>query len=358
MRVAIIYNEPKETEPAAHWLFSSYTAEAGSLEADATSLTEVRDTSEFGILESMQEVQTALQEDGHEVIIFNVDGKIWRLIDFLRDEKPDAIFNLCESVEAESTHEAYVAGIYELLHIPYTGAGPFTLMVALNKARAKEIFTYHGIPTAKHVLCASLNDIAKASVLQFPVIVKPAWEDASIGIDNRSVVDNIDDLQERVKFIIDRFQEPALVEEFIEGRELNVAVLGNNPPVVMPISEIDFSTMPEGLHKIVSYEAKWIEDSPAYISTKPRCPAPLDEKDAEHVREIALRAYKAMECRDYARVDIRLKDHTPYVLEVNPNPDLSADAGFMRSTGVYGLNYNRTICKILSFAGERRVQKP
>ncbi|HET7152666.1 MAG TPA: D-alanine--D-alanine ligase, partial [Candidatus Kapabacteria bacterium] len=121
---------------------------------------------------------------------------------------------------------------------------------------------------------------------------------------------------------------------------------------------IDFSTMPEGLHKIVSYEAKWIEDSPAYISTKPRCPASLDEKDAEYVRDVALRAYKAMECRDYARVDIRLKDHTPYVLEVNPNPDLSADAGFMRSTGVFGLNYNQTIRKILTLAAERCVPKP
>lgn len=345
MRVAIIYNEPKVTEPEEHWLFASM--EPVDLDASAVAM---RDSSEFGVVESMQEIQVALEEHGHEVGLFNVDGNIWRLIDFLRNDRPDAIFNLCESVESESAHESYVAGIYELLHVPYTGAPPSALTMALNKHRAKEILIANELPTPRHIMCAGLIDLQQASRLRFPMIVKPSREDASIGIDNKSIVNNMDELRVRVAFIIDRFQQPAIVEEFIEGRELNVAVLGD-PPVVMPISEIDFSTMPAGLPKIVTYEAKWMEGSVAYKSTVPKCPAPLDEAVAAECRDIALRAFVALECRDYARVDMRLTaDGKPYILEVNPNPDLSRDAGFMRSAGVHGLNFNQAICAILDCA--------
>jgi D-alanine-D-alanine ligase len=355
MRVAIIYNEPRATEPDEHWLFA---AQESTVDVNPAML-EFRDSSEFGVLESMQEIQTALEAGGDEVVIFNVDGNIWRLLDFLRAERPEAIFNLCESVESESSHEAYVAGIYELLHIPYTGAPPSGLTMALNKHRAKDILIGNDIPTPKFVLCETLADIniVKAK-LRYPMIIKPSREDASIGIDNKSVVYTEDELRVRTAFIIDRFEQPALVEEFIEGRELNVAVLGNDPPVVLPISEIDFSAMPEGMHRIVTYEAKWMEGSVAYKSTVPKCPAPLEPAVEARVRDIAMRAYRALECRDYCRVDMRITAaNEPYVLEVNPNPDLSRDAGFMRSSGTYGLDFDATIRSILACAIARK-EKP
>lgn len=353
MRVAIIYNEPKVSEPDDHWLFASEP-----VDVDSTTVA-LRDSSEFGVVESMQEVQAALELQGHEVVLFNVDGNIWRLIDFLRTDTPDAIFNLCESVESESTHESFVAGIYELLHIPYTGAPPAALTMALNKHRAKEILYANDLPTPRHVLCAGLSDLPRAAQLRFPLIVKPSREDASIGIDNKSIVAGVDELRVRVGFILDRFQQPALVEEYIEGRELNVAILGSDNPVVMPISEIDFSAMPPGMHRIVTYEAKWMEGSVAYKATMPKCPAPLDEATAARVRDIALRAFYALECRDYTRVDMRLTaTMEPYILEVNPNPDLSRDAGFMRSAGAHGLNFDQTICAILDCAIARKTRTP
>lgn len=348
MRVAIIYNEPKVTEPAEHWLFAA--REPGN-----PATMEFRDSSEFGVVESMLEIQVALQNQGHEVVLFNVDGDIWRLIEFLRIDPPDAIFNLCESVESESTHEAYVAGIFELLHIPYTGAPPAGLTVALNKHRAKEILVANDLPTPKHVVISAMVELSRAERLSYPMIVKPAREDASIGIENNSVVYTIDELRTRVNFILTSFEEPALVEEFIDGRELNVAVLGNNPPVVMPISEIDFSAMPPGMHRIVTYEAKWVEESVACKSTVPKCPAPLDAATEGLVRDLALRAVVAMECRDYTRVDMRLTaSNQPYILEVNPNPDLSRDAGFIRSAKAHGLTFDETICAILDCAVARR----
>jgi D-alanine-D-alanine ligase len=179
-------------------------------------------------------------------------------------------------------------------------------------------------------------------------------EDASAGINEKSVVYDRKELEERVEYIIKMFKQPALVEEFIDGREVNVAILGNNPPVVLPISEIDFSHLPSHLPKIVSYEAKWIPNTDYYEKTIPICPAPLEPELERKIKDIALSCYKIMGCRDYARVDMRIdKEGNPYVLEVNPNPDLSRNAGFMRSASVYGLTPEETIVKIAEIAIER-----
>ena len=177
--------------------------------------------------------------------------------------------------------------------------------------------------------------------LHYPLIVKPAWEDASVGIDNESIVYNVDTLKKRVEFVFNSFKQPALVEEFITGRELNVAIFGDREPRVLPISEIDFSAMPENLHPIVSYQAKWDPMHEAYHKTIPICPAILPDETRVEAESMALQCFRAVGCRDYARVDMRLskEDNKLYVLEVNPNPDLQEGAGFMRSAKQAGISY-------------------
>jgi D-alanine-D-alanine ligase len=175
-----------------------------------------------------------------------------------------------------------------------------------------------------------------------------------VGIENDSIVENVVKLKERTEYILKYFAQPVLIEEFIEGRELNVAIIGDKNPEALPISEIDFTEMPDHLHNIVSYQAKWDPHHESYHKTIPVCPAKLPKKIEKKAKEIALKAFKAMGCRDYARVDMRLsKDNNLYVLEVNPNPDLTESAGFMRSAEASGLSYINTLKKIINLAMER-----
>ncbi len=316
------------------------------------------DMSEVGVIESREQVEMALREEGFTTTLFNINGDLNRLITFLTETKPRLIFNLCEGVRNQAIHEMHIAGIFELMGIPYTGAGAYALGTCLNKVRSKEIFAHHGIPTARFAMAESAADVdARADGLHFPLIVKPSKEDASIGIENNSVVRDLPSLKAKVEHVVRSFNQPALIEEFIEGRELNVAVMGYEDPVILPISEIDFSGLPEDYPKIVTYNAKWVEGTREYDGTIGTCPANLDPAVEQRVREVALRAYQVMEIRDYGRVDIRLTDDgTPYVLEVNPNPDLSDDAGFARSARTHGLTHAGMIAAIVKHALARTAK--
>jgi D-alanine-D-alanine ligase len=185
----------------------------------------------------------------------------------------------------------------------------------------------------------------------FPLFVKPLREDASIGISNKSYVRNDAELKAQVEYITNRYRQPALVEEYIAGRELNVAILGNEQPKVLPISEITFDFEDEP--KIVGFSAKWFRESDEYKKTKPVCPALLEPSMKNHLEKIALKAYKALYCRDYARVDMRLRNNSPCILEINPNPDISSEAGFTRSLRAAGISYEQFVEKIIQFALQR-----
>ena len=352
--IAIVYNEPV-TDGAARRKFIS---ERGVLEdggeLSRTELEALADLSEMGVLEEREDISRALQAVGYATSIFNVDSDIARLITFLKTEQPDLIFNLCESVGNFSIHEMHIAGIYELMGVPYTGSDALTLGTALHKVRVKEILAYHGIPTPRFQLFKNAARVVLDENIEFPLIVKPSGEDASVGIEPASVVYNLEDLRKRVRFIIEQYDQPALVEEYIDGRELNVAILGNKKPIVFPISEIDMSTLPKQYPRIITYNAKWMKGTEEYEHTKGVCPALLTPELETEVRDMALRAYQLLGCRDYARIDFRLtKDHQPFILEVNPNPDISDDAGYARSAGVYGYKFNDLVGKIVESALER-----
>ncbi|HTR99716.1 MAG TPA: ATP-grasp domain-containing protein [Bacteroidota bacterium] len=362
-RIAILYNEPVVGTEAGR----KYIGENGTLQdgpprrlqkndrGRPLATQALIDLSEIGVMDEMEDIKSALNSLGYKTTIFNVDSNFHRLVDYLREERPDLVFNLVESVENESAQEMNVAGVYELMNIPFTGAGPLALGTALNKPRVKEILGAHGITTPRFAEFGIGEKIALRDGLAFPLIVKPSREDASVGIDDCSVVYSLSDLRKRVRFIQTEYDQSALVEEYIDGRELNVAILGNSPAVALPISEIDFSGLTAGMHKIVSYEAKWIHGTVAYEGTKGVCPAALPATLEARIKETALRAYRLIGCRDYARVDFRLtKEGVPYVLEVNPNPDISDDAGFARSARAQGYTFPQIVGRIVESALERR----
>ncbi len=361
IHIAIIYNEPTiETDKGREFAIDAgvdHLTKTGWVSA-ARAEGKI-DLSEVGVIEEKEDIQVGLRALGYETSIFNMSDDLDRFLGYLKAMQPDVIFNMVESLGDDAIHEMHVAGIYELLDIAYTGSGPWTLGTCLNKARTKESLLYNNIPTAKFMLVKNADDLKKENfTLTFPIIVKPSAEDASVGIDNKSIVSSFIELQERVAFIVKKFKEAAIVEEYIEGRELNVAIMGNNPPIVLPISEIDFSGLPDNYPKIVTYDAKWMDGTKEYEGTKGVCPAELPAEVENEVKDVALRAYKLMGCRDYARIDIRLsKNMKPFVLEVNPNPDLSSDAGFFRSIRTSGLTYAEGIGKIVGYAVERRAGK-
>jgi D-alanine-D-alanine ligase len=191
---------------------------------------------------------------------------------------------------------------------------------------------------------------------RFPVIVKPLHEDGSLGITRESVVFDDEALVKQIGYVIDQYQQPALVEEFVEGRELNVGLMETNGKLgVLPISEIDYSEFPEGIPRICGYEAKWVTESPEYQKSKPVCPAPLEPAMKERVEQIALRVFKLFGCRDYARVDLRIdRDGKIYVLEVNPNPDISPQSGVARALKAQGTTYAEFVGNLIDRALRRK----
>jgi D-alanine-D-alanine ligase len=240
-----------------------------------------------------------------------------------------------------------------LLGFQFTGNTPITLGNCLNKERAKNILRSFGIQTPKSQIIKPTDKILKTSFnLKFPVILKLLTEDASIGISELSVVNNYSELTKQLRFLFETYKQDVIAEEYIEGRELNIAILGDQ---ILPISEILFNGLPDNLPKIITYDSKWIEESVYYQHTQPSCPADIEKNTRKNVEAVAMEAYRAMNCRDYARVDIRLSnDGTPYVIEVNPNPDISTDSGFARAALAAGISYGELLYTIANFALTRK----
>ncbi len=334
---------------------------------DIEKVDEPIDMSEYGVLDEMKAVQKALSTTPHTTKIVPVALDVYKLIDELKNDRPDLIFNLCESLDGDSSQEMNIASLFEILKIPYTGSRALTLGLALNKSRVKEILHYYDIPTAAHYLCNAPDKFKEEGFSRlkdkFPLIVKPSREDASIGITNDSIVYDEVHLKKRIEYIIEEYKQPALIEEFIDGREINVSVVGNvkssyKDLIVFPISEIDFSLLPEEYPKIVSYNSKWMYKTIEFAGTKAVCPAQnISPELEEKIKDTARKVYALIGANDYARVDFRVKDNIPYVLELNPNPDIASDVdedtGFTRSGKAYGWTYPQLIQNIISFASER-----
>jgi D-alanine-D-alanine ligase len=312
---------------------------------------------EESIIEEIGAIEEGIRSQRHQSFVLAVRNEIDSVIHWLKEVRPDVVFNLCESVYGDARLEMNIPALLDLLRIPYTGSSPLTLGLCQDKGKVKDILSSQGILTPRYKIFDREVGSLKGNV--FPIIVKPLHEDGSLGISKESVVHNDEDLNRRIRYVIEKYQQPALVEEYIEGRELNVGLLETNGKVgPLPISEIDYSEFPEGIPRICGYEAKWVKESIEYQKSKPVCPAPLEWVTQRRVEQLAVKVFKLFGCRDYARVDMRIdRGGKIYVLEVNPNPDISPPSGMARAIGVQGMTYSEFIGKVLEKAIQRKERE-
>jgi D-alanine-D-alanine ligase len=296
-----------------------------------------------------EEIHEALKKTGFEPFYHALDGTP-ETLHSLASERADLYFNLTESYAGDDTKEMHVAAYLDLLGRRYTGAGPHGLYLAQDKALAKKIFAFHGIRTP-YFMTGYRGRLEWAHDIHFPVIVKPGLEDGSIGIRFSAVVGSLKELMERIDQVNADFDGPVLIEEYIEGREIYVAVLGNGNPEALPIVELDLSKLPEGTPRIAGTEVKWEEGTDVYRNTQPFFPDDLDPEVEEKITQTAIAAYQALRLRDYGRIDIRLDaEGNAHVIECNPNPWLLSSAELAKAAKKSGRSHCDLIAEIVLLA--------
>lgn len=306
------------------------------------------------IREEVGAVEESLKASGFQPYTLAVENFSRGLIQTLTEISPKFVFNLCEEINGKCELEMCIAGLLELMGIPYTGSDPFALGLALNKFHVKQILRSAGIPTARGYVRYPGQKLTIPRGMRFPMFVKPSRQDASLGINSNSVCHTAKQLEKQILYIHSVYEQEALIEEYLDGREFNVSVVGDQNPEVLAVSEINFSGLPEDEPSIVSYRAKWDEESLMYHFTVPICPANLTKRLENRIKDIAVRSYQCIGCRDYARIDMRTDSRgSIYVLEVNPNPDISPKAGFARAARAAGYSYSDIILRISEAAVER-----
>ncbi|MDR1932831.1 MAG: ATP-grasp domain-containing protein [Spirochaetales bacterium] len=282
----------------------------------------------------------ALEALGHTPEVYAISSILDLAVRINGTEKPKLVFNLAEGFRGSSGREMNIAALFELLDLPYTGNTAKTLALAQDKILTKRLFESAGIPTpAWTVYDGHLAPDTRA--LCFPLIAKPSCEDASIGIFAGGVFDSPEKLEKALPGLFETYRQPVLVEEFIDGREINAAVLESGGKArVLPLSEILFDGLPSGEPRIAGYEAKWHEKSVFYTGTPAVCPACVEAALREKIEDLGIRVFTLLGGKDYGRVDFRVdRAGNPYVLEYNPNPDISPESGFVRSLRAGGLAF-------------------
>jgi D-alanine-D-alanine ligase len=321
--------------------------EESSASADKAPLTRTLDKKEVE-----DEVAETLGKLGHEASLHVLDGSTKSLHALARIDC-DLVFNLAESFAGNDLADYCIAAYLELIGKRFTGSGSHGLLYSQDKAAAKKILEFHGIHTP--VFARSFRGRLDFSHdLQFPVIVKPAREDGSIGIEFNAVVSSIRELMERIDWLHANFDSPVLIEEYVEGREMYVGVIGNDNPVALPIVELDLSKLPEGTPRIAGAEVKWGKGTRAYRDTKSAIADDLPEETVALLQSTAIAVFQALELRDYARIDMRLRpDGRVAVIEANANPWLASKAEFSMACRKSGRNYTQTIEEIVELAMAR-----
>jgi len=299
-----------------------------------------------------QKLHEALTSQGYQVIKIAVKGNLEELEDILASYPPKStfIFSNCDGFNGNNHDAVKVIRLIEKMGFKHTGAAADAVEMCIDKPISKERLLQFGVPTPRYQVFQRAEGKFH---LGFPVIVKPSVEDASMGIELDSVVSTEENLFRRIDYIVKKYNEPVIVEEFITGRELAVAMLGNEVLEVLPIAEEDFSWVANPLEQLLTYESKWVADSPYFQNIPARVPAVLSPKELQVVKKVAKDSFRAMGLRDFGRVDIRYKDGVPYIIDVNELPDLSTESGFWNSARATGMSYPRMIERILQNALKR-----
>jgi len=301
-------------------------------------------------LEDVKQVRNTLLSSGVAISVFGLDETN---INKLKNIKTDLLFNLCYGIGNRPDSEEEVYTIFDSLNIPYTGGPAASVVLTNDKASTKKILSENNIPTPSFAVISSAEDLSIIN-LNYPLFIKTLDLGCSIGIDQNSVILNKQELEKKASKLIHKYKKKVLVEEFLDGREFAVTVIGNgNKAGVLPIVEISFGPLFEknGRWKIFDYESKWYQNSPYYIQSPYKCPALLDKNIASTIKKISLKAYKLCGCRDYARIDIRMDKHnTPQILEVNLNPSIGRHSQIHKSAMATGLTFRDLIKMIISIS--------
>jgi D-alanine-D-alanine ligase len=326
LKVGLVYNEP---------VVERYTQMG---EADAIA----------DVLEEVTAVNKALLDMGHIVNKIGLVPPLDKSKLLVQAMPVDIYFNLFEGFAGRPETESMMAAIMAVTGKPYTGSSPATLSLCLDKVRTKELLIATGVLTPGYQVFRQSEPVSFK--LKYPVIVKPSAEDASHGVTQDSVVREDNSLERQINKVCSGYGGVALVEEFIDGRELSATIMGNQKPVVLSISEIVY-TLPPELPRVLTFASKWTPGDIYFDHTDPVCPAKIDKVLWDHVAETSLKAYRLAGCCGYARVDMRIGDQgRAYVLEVNPNPDISLTSGAVRQAAAIGLSYAQFVDRIMKLA--------
>ena len=299
-----------------------------------------------------QNLSEALTSLGYPVTKLAVRGNLEELEDILASFSPREtfIFNNCDGFNGNNMGAVDVIRLVERMGFKHTGALADSIELCIDKPRSKERLLQSGVITPRYQV---FDDAIGDFNLEFPVIIKPSVEDASMGIDLDSVVADRESLFRRIAYIVEEYEQPAIVEEFVCGRELAVAMWGNEVIEILPIVEEDFSWVANPLERLLTYDSKWKTDSPYYQNIPARVPASLNRKEVQVVKRSAEGSFRAMGLRDFGRVDMRFSNGIPYVIDINELPDLSPDAGFWNSARTTGITYPHMVERILTYALKR-----
>jgi len=303
-------------------------------------------------VQEVDKLASALQEAGHPVAAVSVCDA--DLAACLRNYDPDAwiVFNWCEELPGIPHSDAMVAEILESAGFTYTGPAPGVLRQSWDKAGVKRILENHRLPTPRWCICAAVDP---GDWRCFPAIVKPAHEHCSLGVTTEAVVRDISELNARIAHILTEFRQPALVEDFIDGREFHVSLWGNGAVQMLPVAEMDFSRLEDVRDRLCTYESKFNPGSRHYEEIQLRLPAPLSEAELDLLHRIAFTAYEACGCRDFARLDIRLREGAFYILDINPNPDISSDASLACAAEAAGFSFGAMGSRMIRLAAARHA---
>ncbi len=347
LNVALTFNVKPESETFLEDLSPN------SKDTQVQEMKSVDTFAEWDTWETINAVKEAI-ECFHNVTMIEADESAYEKFKQLR---PDIVFNIAEGANGIS-RESQIPSMLDMLRIPYTGSDPLTLATCLDKARTKEILSYYKIPTPNFVIADSLSQTSNLN-FRFPLIVKPISEGSSKGIFSSSFVKNNSELTDEVERVLSEYNQSALIEEFLPGREFTVAIMGNGSDAeVLPIVEINYGEFPNDFIPIYSYEAKWILDTKENPLNVFTCPAQLTPDLENEIKSTVLKTYNVLRCRDWSRIDVRLdENNVPSIIEVNPLPGIlpnpEENSCFPKAARAAGLNYNDMINKVLYAAAKR-----